>query len=64
MAFGILAEEILGIKAEYHHDLQKPLPSMTGILLEFVKGITKEKVVVLDGSKLLNSSTLVVEQMI
>lgn len=63
MAFGILVEEVLGMKDVYPSELQQPLPSMTGILLEFVKGITKDKIVVLNGSAILNSSSLIVEQL-
>lgn len=64
MAYGIYVEEILGVKTAFLNELQPPLPSMTGVHLEFVKGITKDYIVVLDGSKLLNSSTIVVEQVI
>lgn len=63
MAFGIIVEEIKGVASLFASELQQPLPSMTGIHLEFVKGISKDCLVVLDGRKLLNSSTVVVEKM-
>jgi purine-binding chemotaxis protein CheW len=64
MAFGIFVEEILGVTTLFANELQLPLPSMTGVHHEFVKGISKDYIVVLDGNKLLNSSTVVVEQML
>ena len=62
MAFGLFAEEVLGMRTLFPEDLQPPLPSMTGIHEELVKGVTDDCVVLLDGQKILNSSTLVVEQ--
>lgn len=56
MAFGLLTEEVVGILSINTDDLQAALPSMQGIYLQFIKGITKDRVVVLDGEKLLKAS--------
>ena len=61
-AFGLLANEVLGMRTIANEELQPALPSMHGIYLEFIKGITPDRVVVLDGERILSTSTLIVSQ--
>jgi purine-binding chemotaxis protein CheW len=62
MEFGIIAEEIIGLKNVFSEDLQDNLPTLTGVRQEFLKGITSDQLLVLDAERLLNSSTLVIDQ--
>lgn len=62
MEFGIFAEEILGLKKVFPEDLQNNFPTLTGVYQEFLKGVTEEQLLVLDAEKLLNASTLVVQE--
>ena len=61
-SFGIITEEVLGIKKININHLQNPLPSMTGVYQEFLKGIDEERLILLDGEKLLNSSLIIVNE--
>jgi purine-binding chemotaxis protein CheW len=48
MELGILADEIIGIRIIPVSDLQPPLSTMTGIHEEYLKGVTGERLIVLD----------------
>ena len=60
MEFGILVDEIIGTRSIPLAELQPPLPTLTGIREEYLKGVTRERTAVLDGEKLLTDSKLVV----
>ena len=62
MEFGILADSILGVRTIPIEDLQPPLPTLTGIGAEYLAGVTKEPLVVLDMAKILSSKNIVVHQ--
>lgn len=62
MEFGIVAEKIVGVKNISGTDLQENIPTLTGIHQEFFKGITSDRLLVLDAEKLLNSSSIIVNQ--
>lgn len=64
MEFGVLAEEIVGLRQIEDGELQTNLPSLTGIHQEFLKGITSDRLLVLDAGKLLNSQNVIVNQSI
>lgn len=59
---GILADSIEGVRTVSLEQLEPPLPTLTGIKLEFIKGITADRVVVLDHQQLLSSPHLIVDQ--
>ena len=61
MEFGILADEILGTKSISVGNIQKSLPTLSGIRAEYLKGITGDRVVILDGEKLLADEKMVVK---
>ena len=48
MELGILADEIIGIRNIPASRLHPPLPTMTGIHAEYLKGVTGERLIVLD----------------
>lgn len=60
MKFGILTEVIEGVKRIWKERLQANLPTLTNIRSEYLKGITEDRLIVLDGEKLLTGSKLVV----
>jgi purine-binding chemotaxis protein CheW len=60
MAFGLLADAILGVRAVPLEDIQPSLPTLTGIREAYLKGVTRERLVVLDAGKLLSDQRLIV----
>jgi purine-binding chemotaxis protein CheW len=64
MEFGILADEIVGIGKLLEEDLQSSLPTLTGIREEYLKGIAKDRTVVLAAERLLADRKLVVNEQV
>ena len=60
MEFGLLADFILGMKKVNVNSLQRQLPTLTGVRAKYLLGISPEKVIILDGAKLLTDKDLVV----
>jgi purine-binding chemotaxis protein CheW len=62
MEFGILADNVLGVRSLPLAELQPSLPTLTGVREEYLKGLTRERTVVLDGKKLLGDRKIVVHE--
>ena len=62
MEVGILADTIHGVRRIPLRDLQTSLPTLTGIRAEYLKGITGERLIVLDADKLLSDPKIVVQE--
>ena len=62
MEFGILADAILGTRSIPVSEIRPPLPTLTGIRLEYLRGITSNRLIVLDGSKMLSEKSIVVDE--
>jgi purine-binding chemotaxis protein CheW len=60
MELGILADAVLGVRAIGLSELQTSLPTLTGIRAEYLRGITKDPLVVLDVEKILSNEKIVV----
>lgn len=60
MVFGILADQIIGVQKYPIIELLETLPTLTDIRLEYLKGVTRDCLVVLDGKKLLNDPKIIV----
>ena len=60
MAFGILADVILGVRSIPLAAIQPSLPTLTGIREAYLKGVTSERLVLLDAGKLLADQKLIV----
>ncbi len=60
MEFGVLADSIEGVKNIAMSDLETSLPTLTGIREEYLRGITRDRVVILDGEKLLSDRKIIV----
>jgi purine-binding chemotaxis protein CheW len=61
MEFGILADEILGMRSISLREMQRQ-PFQTGILAHFIIGIAPDGCIVLDGEKILADRKIVVEE--
>lgn len=62
MEFGILADAIIGTRTVPLAALQQSLPTLTEIRAEYLKGVTEERLVVLDGEKLLSDRRIIVHE--
>jgi purine-binding chemotaxis protein CheW len=62
MEMGILADRIVGVHHIPQVEIQPSLPTLTGIRAEYLRGITKDGLVVLDVSKMFKDSKLIVNE--
>jgi len=62
MELGILSDEIVGIRNIPRDDLQRFLPTLSGIRAEYLKGVTSERLVILEMEKLLTDKQLVINE--
>jgi purine-binding chemotaxis protein CheW len=60
MEFGILADAIVGVRKVAVNEMGPPLPTLTGIRREFLKGVTGERMVILDASRILADKNIVI----
>jgi purine-binding chemotaxis protein CheW len=59
MELGILADEVTGMRSIFLDEIGSPLPTLTGIRAEYLRGVTKEALVVLDAAKMLSDPGIV-----
>jgi purine-binding chemotaxis protein CheW len=62
MEFGILADVIVGVRRIPLTDIQTFLPTLVGIREEYLKGVTRERLVILDAEKLLRDKKLIIHE--
>jgi purine-binding chemotaxis protein CheW len=62
MRFGVLADQILGVNKLVLAGLQRPPAAAGGIRAEFLKGITAQRLILLDAGRLLADPAMVVQQ--
>ena len=62
MAFGILADVILGVRRIAPQDIQPSLPTLTGIRAEYLRGVTKDRLVFLNVERILLDKNIVVQE--
>jgi len=63
MEFGILADTILGIHLIALDAIQTPPATVTGIGAEYLKGVTGERVILLDAQKILDDGKMIVNEL-
>jgi purine-binding chemotaxis protein CheW len=63
MEVGILADAIVGVRSIAQEELHPALPTLTGIRAEYLKGITKDPMVVLDVEKILSDEKILVNDL-
>ncbi len=64
MEFGVLADEVLGVQTLLRDELQTGLPTLTGIRETYLKGITRDHIVLLDGGRILSDKSLIVQEQV
>ncbi len=64
MDLGILADAILGVRRIALEALHPALPTLTGIREEYLKGITKDPLVVLDVETILSDEKILVNEVV
>ena len=62
MELGILADATTGMRSVLLSDLQPSLPTLTGIRAEYLRGVTYDRLVVLDVEKMLSDEKIVVNE--
>jgi purine-binding chemotaxis protein CheW len=62
--FGILADEIVGVRYILLRDVQSSLPTLTGVRKDYLRGVTPERVTLLDAEKLLISENIIVREQV
>src|SRR5262245_24667167 len=62
MELGLLADMIVSVRRIEEVRLQPSLPTLTGIRAEYLKGITNDRVVVLDLDRILSDPKIVVHE--
>jgi purine-binding chemotaxis protein CheW len=63
MEFGILADNILGIEDIMEKDLQTDISTFKGLLKDYLRGVTKERIIVINAEFLLTDRNLVVNEL-
>lgn len=62
LRLGILADAILGVRTIALETLQSSLPTLTGLRADYLRGITPERVVLLDAARILSDKRIIVEE--
>jgi purine-binding chemotaxis protein CheW len=50
---GLLADAMVGVRRISLPEIQAPLPTLTGIHAEYLRGVTRDRTVILDGARIL-----------
>lgn len=59
---GLLADVIVGVRSVAADSLQPSLPTLTGIRADYLKGVSEERLVVLDLDRLLSDPKIIVHE--
>lgn len=62
LPLGILADAIRGVRRIALADLQPTLPTLTDIRADYLRGVTNDRLAVLDAAKLLSDERLIVQE--
>lgn len=62
LEFGILADSIIGVREISLSELQPSLPTLTDIREEYLKGVTNDRITILDGMKILSDKKMVIHE--
>src|SRR5438105_3018976 len=62
LELGLLADVIVGVRSVAMDSLQPSLPTLTGIRADFLKGVTDERLVVLDLDRILLDPKIIVHE--
>jgi purine-binding chemotaxis protein CheW len=62
MEFGVLADVVIGTRSIMMEDIQPSIPGFTGIRAQYLKGVTGERMVLLDAANLLSDTSILVRE--
>ena len=62
MEFALFCNAILGVVEVPTSELQSGLPTLTDLRAEYLKGVTRDRVAILDGAKLLSDEKMIVRE--
>ncbi len=62
MTLAILTHTITGMRSILLQDIQPSLPTLTGVRAEYLKGVTNERLVILDVPRILSGKTITVHE--
>lgn len=62
MEFGLLADAVAGVHRIPLADIQPPLPTLTGIRAEYLRGVTEQRLVILDVARILADPRIIVRE--
>jgi purine-binding chemotaxis protein CheW len=62
LELGLLADVIVGVRSVAADDLQPSLPTLSGIRADYLKGVSVERLVVLDLDRILSDPRIVVHE--
>lgn len=62
MELGILADSIRNVQRVRINDMQPALPTMTGISADYLRGVTSDRLIVLDALKILADKRIIVDE--
>jgi purine-binding chemotaxis protein CheW len=62
MQLGVLADSIRGVRAIPLDDLQPTLPTLTGMRADYLRGVTSERLILLDAVKILTDQRIIVHE--
>ena len=62
MELGILADVVVGARPIAREDIQPPLPTLTGIGADYLRGVTQGNLVILDVARILADEAIVVHE--
>ena len=62
MEFGILADVVVGMRDVLIEEIHPPPPTLKGIQAQYLKGVTQNGMIVLDGTKILSDRKIVVHE--
>jgi purine-binding chemotaxis protein CheW len=60
MELGIEADRVLGVMQVREDEIQPSLPTLTGIRAQYLKGVTVDGMVILDGEKILTDKSMII----
>lgn len=62
LEFGILADAAIGLREIHLSEIQPVVPTLTGIRAEYLRGVTTDRTIVLDGNKILASKRFLIRE--
>lgn len=62
LELGILADTVAGVLSVPLESIQPSLPTLAGVRADYMKGVTAERLVILDASRILTDSQIIVHE--